>query len=137
MDKEQELKELREEMLEYWHDEYSYPMDAYCSDKITELLCSDEALARKFFTECTDEEFDMVYRSYEDLARVHGQSFIRWLAINAAHRNLDIDDWFEMHVAMAEVDLIPADPHWSDKTPEERRRIVLDAIHKLEAEREE
>ena len=52
MDKEQELKELREEMLEYWHDEYSYPMDAYCSDKITELLCSDEALARKFFTEC-------------------------------------------------------------------------------------
>lgn len=136
MSKEQELNELMEEIAELRKDK---DWDMFCEaplGRLSDLLCSDEVLARKFFTECTDEEFDLAYLSFEDLARVYGKSFIRWLAINAAHRDLDIDDWFEMHVAMAEVDLIPADPHWSDKTPEERRRIVLDAIHKLEAEAE-
>lgn len=136
MEKEQELRE-RMEIIAAWRKDDAWDL---CSevflDPLTDLLCSDEALARKFFTECTDEEFDLAYRSFERLAQVYGKSFIRWLAINASHRDLDIDDWFEMHVAMAEVDLIPADPHWSDKTPEERRRIVLDAIHKLEAEAE-
>ena len=136
MSKEQELNELMEAIAELRKDK---DWDLFCEaplGRLSDLLCSDEVLARKFFTECTDEEFDLAYLSFEDLARVYGKSFIRWLAINAAQRDLDIDDWFEMHVAMAEVDLIPADPHWSDKTPEERRRIVLDAIHKLEAEAE-
>ena len=67
---------------------------------------------------------------------MYGKSFIRWLAINASHRDLDIDgdSWYEMHAAMAEVDLIPADGQLYHHSDEEVKRMVVEAARKLEAE---
>lgn len=136
MDKEQELRE-RMEIIAAWRKDDAWDL---CSevflDPLTDLLCSDEALARKFFTECTDEEFDLAYLSFEDLARVYDQKFAFWLLKNASRRDLNLDTWDELHTLLVNSKLWKVDPNWPNWTDEYMKQYVLGAIHKLEAEAE-
>lgn len=137
MDKEQELKEFIEEITELWDsDDWDYFWECRMDDFV-KLLCSDEALARKFFTECTDKEFDMVYMTFEDLARVYDQKFAFWLLKNASRRNLNLDTWDELYTLLVNSKLWKVDPDWPKWSKEYMKQYVLDAIRKLEAEREE
>ena len=136
MSKEQELNELMEEIAELRKDK---DWDMFCEaplGRLSDLLCSDEALARKFFTECTDEEFDLAYLSFEDLARVYDQKFAFWLLKNASRRDLNLDTWDELHTLLVNSKLWKVDPNWPNWTDEYMKQYVLGAIHKLEAEAE-
>ena len=136
MDKEQELKELMEAIAEWQKDKAWDMFSEVPLWHLSDLLCSDEALARKFFTECTDEEFDLAYLAFEGLARVYDQKFAFWLLKNASHRNLNLDTWDELHTLLVNSKLWKVDPDWPNWTDEYMKQYVLDAIHKLEAEAE-
>lgn len=131
MEKEIQAQELMQSLKENWDDpDCAYWVETY-SEELSNLLCSDEALARKFFTECTDEEFDMACMTLEDLAYAHGKEFSLWLLENTAGRNLDLDTWNELHALLVDAGLWELDPDWPNWSKEYMKKYVLNATRVL------
>lgn len=132
MEKEMQAQELMQNLKENWDDpDCAYWVETY-SEELSKLLCSDEALARKFFTECTDEEFDMACMTLEDLADAHGKGFSLWLLENAAGRNLNLDSWYELYGVLINSGWREHDPERSRWTDERKKQYVLDALREIQ-----